>query len=113
MTAPDPTSALRATICDAVRARRLLMFAYGGVVRVVEPHALGVNTAGHEALSAWLRAGYSRTSPSGGWRMYLLDGISALQMLDDGFDGPRPGYNPGDPHLVTVHCSLPLLSGQG
>ena len=110
MTAPDPTAALRATICDAVRARRLLMFAYGGVVRVVEPHALGVNTAGHEALSAWLRAGHSRTTPAGGWRMYLLDGISALQRLDDGFDAPRPGYNPGDPHLVTVHCSLPLLA---
>ena len=111
MTAPDPTSELRATICDAVRSRRLLMFAYGGLVRVVEPHALGVNTAGHEALSAWLRPGYSRTDPAGGWRMYLVDGISALQRLDDGFDGPRAGYNPGDSHFVSVQCALALLSG--
>ncbi len=97
-------------VCDAIRVRRLIRFIYEGYERVVEPHAYGVNTAGHEALSAWLRPGYSRSTPQGGWRMYLLDGISALQLLDDGFEGPRPGYNPGDPHLVTVHCALPLLA---
>jgi hypothetical protein len=108
---PDAARAQRETICDAIRTRRLLMFAYGGLVRVVEPHIFGVNTAGHEALSAWLRPGYSRTDPAGGWRMYRADGISALQRLDEPFAGPRPGYNPGDPHLETVYCSLPLIGG--
>ena len=100
------------TICDAIRARRLLMFAYGGLVRVVEPHLLGTNTAGHEALSAWLRPGHSRSTPQGGWRMYRLDGVSALQLLDEPFPGPRPGYNPGDPSFAAVHCSLPVLAAE-
>jgi hypothetical protein len=100
-------------VCDAIRSRRLLMFVYGGLVRVVEPHAFGVNTAGHEALSAWLRPGYSRATPGGGWRMYLTDGISALQRLDDTFAAPRPGYNPADPHFDTVFCSLPVLEMEG
>ena len=105
----DAGRALRETVCDAIRGRRLLMFAYGGLVRVVEPHIFGVNTAGHEALSAWLRPGYSRSDPAGGWRMYRADGISALQPLDESFSGARAGYNPGDPHMVTVYCSLPVV----
>lgn len=102
----DAGATARDTICEAIRTRRLLMFAYGGLVRVAEPHTFGVNTAGNEALSAWLRPGHSRSSPNGGWRMYLTDGISALQMLDEPFAGPREGYNPDDPHFDAVHCAL-------
>ena len=97
---------MHSTICDAIRMRRLLMFGYGDAVRVVEPHIYGVNTAGHEALSAWLRSGMSRADPDGGWRMFLVSEMRDLQLLDERFEGARPGYNPGDPHLPRVHCRL-------
>ena len=97
---------MNALICEAIRARRLLMFGYADTVRIVEPHLYGVNTAGHEALSAWLRPGHSRSDPQGGWRMYLTDQIREMQMLDERFAGPRPGYNPSDPHLPRVYCRL-------
>ncbi len=93
-------------ICEAIRAKKLLMFGYGDFVRVVEPHLYGVNTAGHEALSAWLRAGYSRTDPEGGWRTYLAGEMHHLQVLDETFGGPRPGYNPHDGRMVQVFCGL-------
>lgn len=93
-------------ICAAIRARRLLMFGYRDAVRVVEPHLYGVNTAGHEALSAWLRPGMSRADPGGGWRMFLVGELRDVQMLDERFDGPRAGYNPDDPHLPTVYCRV-------
>ena len=83
------------------------MFGYGDAVRVVEPHLHGRNTAGHEALSAWLRPGQSRTDPEGGWRMYLVDALHGLQTLPDTFAGPREGYNPDDPHFVQIYCRLP------
>lgn len=93
-------------ICEAIAARRLLMFAYGGVLRVVEPHLYGVSTAGHPALSAWMRPGWSRVDPEGGWRMYRLDGVSALQVLPEGFAGPRAEFNPEDPHFTEIYCRV-------
>ena len=93
-------------ICQAIAERRLLMFQYGGVMRVVEPHLYGVNSAGHDALSAWMRAGWSRADPEGEWRMYLVDEIGELQSLPERFAGPRPDFNPDDPHFVERYCRL-------
>ena len=97
---------LRELLCAAIRRRSLVMFEYGDLIRVVEPHRFGVNSAGHEMLSGWLRAGYSRSDPAGGWRNYLLSDVSALQVLDAPFAGTRPGYTANDPRMREVHCQL-------
>jgi hypothetical protein len=102
----QPGSAMDLRICQAIADRKLLMFAYGGALRVVEPHLYGVSTAGHEALSAWMRPGWSRADPKGGWRMYRQDGLTALQILPEEFAGPRPGFNPSDAHFREVYCGL-------
>jgi hypothetical protein len=93
-------------ICDAIKKKRLLMFGYGDSVRVVEPHVFGVNSAGHEMLSAWLRPGHSRSDPEGGWRNYLTTEVDALQMLDETFEGARPAFNAADPRMREVYCVL-------
>jgi len=99
---------LREQLCAAIRRRSLVMFEYGDLIRVVEPHRFGINSAGHEMLSGWLRAGYSRSDPAGGWRNYLLSDVSALQVLDAPFAGTRPGYTVHDPRMREVHCQLDL-----
>ena len=83
-----------------------MMFEYGDLIRVVEPHRFGVNSAGHPMLSGWLRAGYSRSDPAGGWRNYLLNEISAFQLLDAPFAGTRPGYSAHDARMREVFCEL-------
>jgi hypothetical protein len=93
-------------ICHAIAGRRLVMFAYGGALRVVEPHLYGVTTAGHEALSAWMRPGWSRVDPEGGWRMYRQDGLAALQVLPETFEGARPDFNPAGPHFQEIYCRV-------
>lgn len=93
-------------ICQAIAGRALLMFGYRGAVRVAEPHLYGRNTAGHDALSAWMRPGWSRTDPEGGWRMFLADELDDLTLLPERFAGARDGYNPGDPHFEAVYCQL-------
>jgi hypothetical protein len=93
-------------ICHAIAGRSLLMFGYAGVVRVVEPHLHGRTTAGHEALSAWMRPGWSRTDPEGGWRMFRLDEVRDLQILPGRFDAPRADFNPRDPHFEQVFCRV-------
>ena len=97
---------LREQLCGAIRRRSLVMFEYGDLIRVVEPHRFGVNSAGHEMLSGWLRAGYSRSDPAGGWRNYLLHEVTALQVLDAPFAGARPGYAAHDPRMPQVYCEL-------
>jgi hypothetical protein len=97
---------IRQQLCGAIERRSLVMFEYGDLIRVVEPHRFGVNSAGHEMMSGWLRAGYSRSDPAGGWRNYLLTEVSALQVLDAPFAGPRPGYAAHDARMRDVFCEL-------
>lgn len=97
---------LRAQLCGAIRRRSLVMFEYGDLIRVVEPHRFGINSAGHEMLSGWLRAGYSRSDPAGGWRNYLVRDVRALQVLDAPFAGTRPGYVAPDLRMREVYCEL-------
>ncbi len=55
---------LDSLICDAIRARKLMMYEYGGLIRVVEPHLLGESDAGDALLSGWL-LGASRLAGKG------------------------------------------------
>lgn len=97
---------LNQQLCAAITKRSLVMFEYGDLIRVVEPHRFGVNSAGHAMLSGWLRAGYSRSDPAGGWRNYLLSDIRAFQLLDAPFAGTRPGYAAHDARMREVFCEL-------
>lgn len=97
---------LRAQLCSAITRRSLVMFEYGDLIRVIEPHRFGVNSAGHEMLSGWLRAGYSRSDPAGGWRNYLVNDIHALQVLEAPFAGTRPGYAAHDHRMPQVYAEL-------
>ncbi|HET7189371.1 MAG TPA: hypothetical protein VFI52_14575 [Gemmatimonadaceae bacterium] len=104
----DPTHSpdLHQQLCAAITRRSLVMFDYGDLIRVVEPHRYGVNSAGHPMLSGWLRAGYSRSDPAGGWRNYLASEIRSLQLLDAPFAGTRPGYAAHDPRMREVFAEL-------
>lgn len=94
-------------LCHAIAGRSLLMFGYRGTVRVVEPHLYGRNTAGHDALSAWMQPGWSRTDPDGAWRMFLVDDLSDISILPERFAEARRDYNPRDPHFEEVYCQVP------
>jgi hypothetical protein len=97
---------LHEQVCAAITRRSLVMFEYGDLIRVVEPHRFGVNNAGQAMLSGWLRAGYSRSDPAGGWRNYLISEIKALQLLEAPFGGTRPGYAAHDTRMREVFCEL-------
>jgi hypothetical protein len=98
---------MRQAICDAIAARRLLAFSYEGLERIVEPHRCGHNTAGHDALLAWLVRGYSESGAGPGWRTYLLTEMSDIRALSETFASARPGYNPNDGSMQLVYCQLP------
>ena len=93
-------------ICDAIGASHLLRFVYEGYERIVEPHLYGVTSANREAVSGWIVAGWSWSSPEPGWRNYLVAEMHDVRMLAEAFAGPRPGYNPGDATFRQVYCRL-------
>ena len=101
-------------IASAIANRRLLMIAYDNGAegpRLVEPHLLGVTTAGHWALSGWFRAGASVSAQGEGWRTYLLEKITAMEMVGQVFDA-RPDYDPNGGGLYqTISACLPGAVG--
>ena len=80
----------------------MVTFRYRGLVRTVEPHIYGVNTAGHEALSAYQTDGFSRSSDRPGWRMFLVSDIEDLVVEDKTFKRTRSDYNPNDPNIPQI-----------
>ena len=98
--------ALHQLLCSAIAKRCLVVFEYGDLFRVVEPHRVGINGSGHAILTGWLRAGYSRADPAGGWRHYLLHDIQSLELVDAPFSGARPGYTKGDPRMREIFYEL-------
>lgn len=76
---------LVAIFADAIQQRRIVSFIYKGEVRVVEPHALGLNGR----LRAFQL--YPEDDSRSGWRIFDLDRMEVAK-----FKGPRPGYVMGD-----------------
>ncbi len=76
-------------IRNAISAKNIIEFDYGGHSRVVEPHVLGINQGQYGVLVYQVGGSSSSGSPLG-WRRMFIDGISGYCLTDDEFDGPRP-----------------------
>jgi hypothetical protein len=61
-----------------------------------------MNVKGHLTLSAFQLQGGSGTD----FRQYFISEIDNLVILDEKFDGPRPGYNRNDHIIVSVIAAL-------
>ncbi len=93
-------------ICEAIHARKLIYFYYGGGYRTVEPFCHGISTAGNEVLRAYQVGGYSRSRRFGGWRLFRVAKILYLQTTEQEFEGYREDYNPKDPQMVEICCQV-------
>ena len=94
------------TIAAAIRRRRLLSFSYGGHRRVVEPHIIGTDGKGHMALSAYQVRGGSESGTGVGWKLFHVDELHRVMLLQETFAGPRPDYNRGDKVFASVRAQL-------
>lgn len=98
-------------LCTAIGSRNGVQFWYSGDaapgLRMVEPHMVAYNAAGHLALSGWFLGGATESASGQGWREYLLSDIANVTVLPQQFPGPRPGYNPsGGKIFHNVQCRL-------
>lgn len=93
------------TIINAIRNRQVLTFTYSGLVRVVEPHAVGVSTKGNDVLRCYQIAG-SHVTPGHEWDFCILSKIRGLQSTGKNFTGNRPDYKRNDPHMRFIYEQL-------
>jgi hypothetical protein len=95
-------------ICKAIAERRLINLKYeNDFDRTVEPHILGRKKNTHnDCLGAYLIGGYSESGELDSWRSYMLAKILSLSVLEQTFEGARPGYNPEDPSMGAIYCRL-------
>ncbi|MBK1679655.1 hypothetical protein [Rhodocyclus tenuis] len=76
-------------ILQAIGAKKLIEFVYGGHPRLIEPHVLGVNGGVTQVLGYQVGG----SSGSGGipeWRRIDLPRISGLKLTSKSFPGHRP-----------------------
>ena len=97
-------------ICAAIQNRNLVRIYYADQepgYRIVEPYTLGYNLAGHLMLNGWYVSGASVSGAGPGFRDYLTDKISSVDILPNHFDQPAPGYVPlGGKKFRQVLCDF-------
>jgi hypothetical protein len=102
-------------ITDAIKNRRKISFYYNGPTRprkdsvkpgrriLVEPTALGLTEKGNLAVKGYVKppsvtkTGFEKHN----WRTFLLNRIHRLELTDDVFNQPQPGFKAGDDGSFT------------
>ena len=93
-------------ICNAVRSKKLFQFYYNGGQRTVEPYCYAISRNGNELLRAFQISGYSASGKAQGWKLFSVNDMNNLLILDDTFNALRPEYNPDDPVMVRIYCCI-------
>ncbi len=93
-------------ICDAIRRKRLLSFWYRSGYCTVEPHTHGESSDGQELLRAFQFMGSSESEEPTGWKLFRVNEIRNLTLLEANFLGPRRGYDPNDIAMELIYCQL-------
>ena len=93
------------TIISAIRNREQLSFTYSGLSRVVQPAAVGVTSAGNDAVRCYQVEG-GHVTPGHEWDLCVLSGISGLRTTGQRFAVDPPGYRRGDKHLHPIYAEL-------
>lgn len=97
---------MQRVIAEAIASHKLLQLDYNGSTRVVEPHIYGLDTHGHEALSAYQVTGGSLSGENIGWKTFEIGKIRHLRLLSSRFNRPRPEYNAADAKFESVYTQL-------
>ena len=87
------------SIQTAINERRLIRLDYEPGERLIEPHAYGSSNDGNELIRAFQVEGASESGEHHQWKLFRVDRIKSMEVLDEKFPGPRPEYNQDDPAM--------------
>lgn len=83
-------------IVSAIENRQLIGLDYEPGERIIEPHAYGLSRDMNELLRAYQVSGASASGEHEHWKLFRVDRIRSLTVLDEQFPSSRPGYRSGD-----------------
>ena len=84
-----PPTSVDSCIRQAIAGKNLVEVRYKGHVRVVEPHDYGTRHGVNWLLVYQLTAPGSDGNHTAGWRLFEIDKIQSLSVLDATFQGSR------------------------
>lgn len=82
-----------ADLYEAIEKRRCIRMSYRGGPRIVEPHGCEKDDEGRQLLRGFQIAGFSPSSERG-WKLFAVDEIKRLRLLDETFEDRQEG-DPG------------------
>jgi predicted DNA-binding transcriptional regulator YafY len=110
------------TLCPAIKEKKLIKFWYKDETeskigwRKIEPHQIGKLKKGkskkeHIILTGWFHPSQEQVWEGWdeGWKNYILERISKIEILNQTYITTRPGYNPKDEKRMSiVYCATSL-----
>lgn len=93
-------------ICEAITQRSVIRFDYSGGSRDVEPFCHGTSRTGNELLRGYQVGGYSESGNPIGWKIFSVEQMGQIKILEKTFSGSRPQYNPNDSVMAMIHCRV-------
>lgn len=93
-------------LAQAIAERKLLELQYDGFVRLVGPHAYGVDANGVEKLRCWQVSGGSDSGERSGWKLFMVGRMRSTTMCEGQFSSVRPGYKRQDPTMLRIYAQL-------
>lgn len=95
---------------DAILQRKTVSLYYDAAeIRICAPFTLGISTAGNSVVRLWQLFGFSKTAEKlPCWRLFRVDKIENLVLMDQTFFEIPPGYNPNDRSMTEVKAFVPV-----
>jgi predicted DNA-binding transcriptional regulator YafY len=98
---------MREQIISAIEKRNVISFLYEDETRIVEPFTLGFHKeTDNLILSAWWIEGYSESNNRPPWRLYKVEKMSNLKILEEKAATYRVGYNSRDSRMSRILCTV-------
>ncbi len=97
---------MSSSLCKAIREQRVVQFYYDGYKRVVEPYCYGVSTAGNDVVRGYQVGGLSKSGRPLGWRLFRVDEMSGLTVLEATFRASRTFYNQYAHDMTSIYCRV-------
>jgi predicted DNA-binding transcriptional regulator YafY len=90
---------------EAIEKRKKVEIIYENSVRIVDPYLVGINQKDHISLRAFQTGGQSSSGNLPSWRLFLIEKIDAIKILDEQF-ALNSQYNPNDKQMKQIHYRI-------
>jgi len=93
-------------LVSAIKERRIVIFRYHGLDRVVQCATIGYTTSGRPAVRAYQIEGGTHSGQVPCWRLFLIEEISEPVLTEDRFFCAPPFYRKSDPAFSRIDAEL-------